>query len=67
MSGLTAGSEGEEPQVEVFYADPVDEDGNVIAHVDFKITGSTFPAKAIKVPASEIVLDPENTIRVDLT
>ena len=52
----------EEPTV--FYADPVDEDGNVIGTASFVITDSNPPMRAVKVPASEIVLDAENTIHV---
>ena len=52
----------------LFYADPVDGDGNVIATASLKITSATgcFEGlEAVKVPHSEIVLDEDTpTIRV---
>ena len=56
----------DEPEVQVFYADPVDADGNVIGTVNLdsaKVHCSwTDSVRVTKVPASEIVLDPETTI-----
>lgn len=54
----------EKPKVEVFYADPVDENGNVIGHVgEFTVTTPWGSVEPVKVPHDEIVLDPETTIR----
>jgi hypothetical protein len=57
----------DEPMCEAFYADPVDDDGNVIG------TAWMGPLKTpwgeitpTKVPHDEIVLDLENTIRAKL-
>lgn len=51
----------------LFYADPVDADGKKVATATFRVTHSPWPMDVVKVPASEIVLDPETTIRADLT
>jgi hypothetical protein len=56
----------DEPQG--FYADPVDEDGNVLAHVtNMRVTTSwAGEIPMTKIPYDEIVLDPETTLRVRL-
>lgn len=53
-----------EPDVEVFYADPVDEDGNVIATARVSVTYSNGTARATKVPHSEMAVEGMPTIRV---
>jgi hypothetical protein len=54
----------DEPVVEVFYADPVDEDGNVIATAKLEVTYSGGPARATKVPHSELAIEDAPTIHV---
>jgi hypothetical protein len=52
-----------------FYADPVDEDGNVIAHVEWMEVRASWlpdPIRMVKVPHDEIVLDPGSTIHAKL-
>ena len=52
--------------IEVFYADPVDEHGNVIATASMSITHSSGrPAVVTKVPHSELAHEDMPTIRVD--
>jgi hypothetical protein len=52
--------------VELFYADPVDEDGNVIGHVTFgDVTASWGPVVVAKVPYAELGHD-ENTPHFDM-
>ncbi len=60
-------SEQSNGHVEVFYSDPVDEDDNVIGKVTMtNWCGPCGPIEPVKVPHGEIVLDPEDTIQVDL-
>jgi hypothetical protein len=57
----------EQPKVEIFFADPVDEDGNVIGRATMGDVQTPWgPAKPVKIPYDEIVLEPGNTIRVEL-
>jgi hypothetical protein len=43
-----------------FYADPVDEDGNVIAHAEMRLWASWCgEIPMVKVPSSEMVLPPD--------
>lgn len=56
----------EKPRWEVFFADPVDEDGNVIAKASLEVTHCpNGDAVAVKVPHSELGLEDMRTIRVD--
>lgn len=53
-------TEDEQPLVEVFYADPVDEDGNAIGTVtSFDVTSTLGPARATKIPHDEMALPPD--------
>lgn len=57
----------DEPKIEVFYADPVDADGNVIGTATLtNVRGPWGPITPVKVPYDEIVLDPETTIHAKL-
>lgn len=55
-----------DPDLELFYADPVDADGNVIATATFhSVTYSLGTARATKVPFDELGIDEDTpTIRV---
>ena len=50
--------------LEIFYADPVDEDGNVIGTATFSVTSTMGPARATKVPHSELAHEDLPTIHV---
>jgi hypothetical protein len=51
--------------LQVFYADPVDEDGNIIGTAFMSALRTPWGDYApVKIPHDEIVLDPEFTIRV---
>jgi hypothetical protein len=53
---VTAIEMDEHEELTGFYADPVDEDGNVIGTAHFEITHSLWPIKTVKIPASEMAL-----------
>lgn len=48
--------ERSDEELVAFYADPVDEHGNVIGHAEVTILRSPWPMRAVKIPASEIAL-----------
>jgi len=54
-------SEHPDDELVGFYADPVDEDGNVIATARFEIThvSGMGPIRMVKIPASEMDMPPD--------
>lgn len=50
----------------VFYADPVDEDGNVIATAHMTIKPNPWTGPAVKVPHSELALEDLPTIHIKM-
>lgn len=50
--------------MQVFYADPVDEAGNVIGTAKLTITRSPYPVTVAKIPYYELGVDNTPTIRV---